>query len=208
MKILRFSATLGCLLFSTSLVCYGQIDERKSDIPTVPANAHWCTVFKPANNSKSPSLGNSDIVRIETIQTRSSRRVIQTLGDGSIRDYDEVGPYVLTERDGKTWLSTVNLQSPPFPFYTRGFLFIDSATSCRFTGLVEYGGQSCAHYKTGTGEFWLDSRSNLPLAARSGQTWVEFQFLPAPNEPIRLSPNKEALLQKQEKARAAFRALK
>ncbi len=174
-------------------------------VAPIPDNARWVvTLEMPGASSTQSELPTS----IETIKTGSTKRVTLFLKGGSSQRFDQKGEYLLTNTPSGPQISKYIPLLPPYPFYTEGFLFVENVVPANFKGVVKLKGVECFYYASGNTSVWIAAESMLPVAARHEGVLAYFQFLPAPTQPLTLSPEVVAQLEKYEAAANAFRAMR
>ncbi len=204
MKMLRLFA---CLLVCSLPAVRAQepAAPRAPYVAPVPANGRWVVTLEtpgvPAAQTDLPAA-------IETVKSGDLKRVTIYYKSGTSKRFDQKGEYLLTTTPAGLQIDRYIPMFPPYPCYTNGFLFVENVVPANFKGVVKLKGADCFYYASGTTGVWVAVDSMLPMAASHEGVVAYFQFLPTPSQPLTLSPEEAALLQKYEAAANAFRAMR
>jgi hypothetical protein len=178
-------------------------------IAPVPSNAHWVVTIKPPGSEKQVSSEVArEVVSVDTVKTGATRQVTLTFSDNTTERFDHAGGYILTATPQGPQLIAAVENPPSYPFYSDGFLYSGGVSPESFVGVETFQGVECFHYRTEVNDVWISTETMLPVASKADGTMAYFQFLSAPTVPLALSPEKLALLERQERAYKAFRDLR
>jgi hypothetical protein len=186
---------------------------RPPYVAAIPVNGHWSVTLDASDpqapaGTKAPLADEHVPTSIDTIKVGNTKRVTLFFKDGTSRRFDQVDGYFLTASPAGAKLFVPMDASPPYPFYTDGFLFVDHVNPSTFKGVVTCKGVDCFHYQDGSLDIWIAVDSMLPVAAESGKVTAYFQFMAPPDAPITLPADEELILQKEIGAYNKFRAVR
>ncbi|XHR31131.1 MAG: hypothetical protein ACFUZC_11365 [Chthoniobacteraceae bacterium] len=198
-----------------AMACLSPLARAEEAIPrapyvaAIPENAHWNVYLQEGRGTPSASDSTKGVPAvIETVRTGDIEYVTVKYKDGATEQFARVKNDLVIALANKPRLLAVTPDTPPYPFYSEGFLFVEGLGLSSFRETVNYRGVQCSRYENASGEVWIATGSLLPVAARMGSMLAVYEFLPAPTVRISLSPEANAMVQQQERALNTFNALR
>ncbi len=189
----------------------------------VPDYGHWKVTFKykqaAPNGTASPATGAAPTpssaddgypAAIETIKTGDLRGVTLTFANGTSKEFTCQGDWVLNSSSQGAQLQIVSPPAIPYPYYTKGFIFLDGARVdlSTFKKAEMHNGVMAFHYKSGDTDVWIAPETMLPLAAKKEGVEGTYAFLTPPPRPFPIPKDQESLLQKSEQAYKATSSMR
>jgi len=184
-------------------------------VAPIPASGHWTIQLKSSESAPSVAAhtgkGNQSDNRpvlIDTLKSGLIKRTTVGFKDGTSQCFDQSGPYFFQPASAGSYPYIPPPEEAPYPFYSEGFLFFENVSPSWFKNVLKVGGIDCFHYQNGSRELWIAVDSMLPVAAKSGDIVALYQFHPAPNPPVTLTPEEQAAFDHVQKVKKAFESIR
>jgi hypothetical protein len=153
MKLPRLFPSL--LMLALAALSANPCGAQQEDIPTpkppyvapLPKFGHWAVTLKfiepethgLQSQSAQPQAAPHDEslpITIDTVKTDNTQRVTLSFKNGTTKQINQVGGYFLMSSTTGLQISTFVPDSPPYQFFTDGFLFVEFIGPETFKGLA------------------------------------------------------------------------
>ncbi|HEY8966001.1 MAG TPA: hypothetical protein VIM58_06135 [Candidatus Methylacidiphilales bacterium] len=153
-------------------------------VAPLPASGHWQIRFKKRDDGGSvpapPPAPATDPVTMDFIKVGPFLRATVTYADGHVQQNDLYGNVLLDRTESGWHRSQIDLQLPPYPYFSGGFVLTDWLGPDTFKEGARYGSAEAFHYLSDDREAWIAAGTGLPLAVRKGNAEGVYRFLDAP----------------------------
>lgn len=209
------------LLISLGVLMSGRAQDVK-DVPppaapylaTVPKSLDWTLILKYPSVPQSADGAKPRMAEVRTTKVNSLKRDLVRYTNGAVKEmwyYDTL--LFWKDAQGAVSVSEMNPDAAQSlddtsPVIASGFPGVRWVNPTFYKGVVLFEKVPSYYYANGTVEAWIDAKSKLPLAYKSGEVLYQYKFDANPSTSLTMPPEYKESWEKMQSISNARKQLK